>query len=93
MCGLPPDFCEYGPDMEKCRPWLQQHALWVLEGDEEGELAEDMDGLDVGDKKKKKKSKRGGQGAKKKVVDESKQQVFHELKHLYLCCCADGSQQ
>ena len=21
-CGLPPEFCEWGPDFNKCKPWL-----------------------------------------------------------------------
>uniref|UniRef100_A0A7S2LRU2 SUI1 domain-containing protein n=1 Tax=Zooxanthella nutricula TaxID=1333877 RepID=A0A7S2LRU2_9DINO len=24
-CGLPPDFCQYGPSWEKCKPWALQH--------------------------------------------------------------------
>uniref|UniRef100_A0A7S2RD20 SUI1 domain-containing protein n=2 Tax=Rhizochromulina marina TaxID=1034831 RepID=A0A7S2RD20_9STRA len=71
ICGLPPDYCEFGPDVEKCRPWLEQHAPWALLGDA---LVEDMADMELGDKKKK-KSKRGGQGRKKALVDESKQRV------------------
>jgi density-regulated protein DRP1 len=26
VCGLPPEFCEYGPDFEKCKPWLAQNC-------------------------------------------------------------------
>lgn len=25
-CGLPAEYCEYGPDVRKCLPWLRQHA-------------------------------------------------------------------
>ncbi|KAL6496524.1 hypothetical protein OROGR_029782 [Orobanche gracilis] len=26
VCGLPPEYCEFGPDFEKCKPWLVQNA-------------------------------------------------------------------
>ncbi|KAK6941378.1 SUI1 domain [Dillenia turbinata] len=26
VCGLPAEYCEFGPDFEKCKPWLLQHA-------------------------------------------------------------------
>eukprot|EP00897_Mesotaenium_endlicherianum_P004823 jgi/Mesen1/4369/ME000221S03488 len=26
VCSLPPEYCEYGPDFEKCKPWLIDHA-------------------------------------------------------------------
>ncbi|GAQ80707.1 Translation initiation factor SUI1 family protein [Klebsormidium nitens] len=26
VCGLPPEFCEFGPDFEKCKPWLIKNA-------------------------------------------------------------------
>eukprot|EP00898_Chlorokybus_atmophyticus_P008794 jgi/Chlat1/8916/Chrsp92S08215 len=26
VCGLPPEFCEFGPDFEKCKPWLRKHV-------------------------------------------------------------------
>ncbi|KAL0924051.1 hypothetical protein M5K25_004855 [Dendrobium thyrsiflorum] len=26
MCGLPAEYCEFGPDFEKCKPWLIQNA-------------------------------------------------------------------
>lgn len=25
-CGLPAEYCEFGPDFEKCKPWLIQNA-------------------------------------------------------------------
>ena len=25
VCGMPPEYCEYGPDYEKCKAWLQTH--------------------------------------------------------------------
>ncbi|KAL6585832.1 hypothetical protein OROMI_002476 [Orobanche minor] len=26
VCGLPPEYCEFGSDFEKCKPWLVQNA-------------------------------------------------------------------
>ncbi|KAJ3702163.1 hypothetical protein LUZ61_005868 [Rhynchospora tenuis] len=26
VCGLPAEYCEFGPDFDKCKPWLREHA-------------------------------------------------------------------
>ncbi|OAY83947.1 Translation machinery-associated protein 22 [Ananas comosus] len=26
VCGLPAEYCEFGPDFDKCKPWLRQNA-------------------------------------------------------------------
>jgi len=26
VCGLPPEYCEFGPEFEKCKPWIQTHC-------------------------------------------------------------------
>lgn len=26
VCGLPAEYCEFGPDFEKCKPWLIRNA-------------------------------------------------------------------
>ncbi|KAL2945201.1 Translation machinery-associated protein 22 [Bienertia sinuspersici] len=26
VCGLPAEYCEFGPDFERCKPWLIQYA-------------------------------------------------------------------
>lgn len=26
MCGLPPEYCEFGPNFEKCKPWILEHC-------------------------------------------------------------------
>ncbi|GAA0152266.1 hypothetical protein Leryth_009140 [Lithospermum erythrorhizon] len=26
VCGVPPEYCEFGSDFEKCKPWLIQNA-------------------------------------------------------------------
>jgi len=25
VCGMPPEYCDFGPDPEKCKEWLQNH--------------------------------------------------------------------
>jgi density-regulated protein len=29
VCGLPAEYCEFGPDFERCKPWLRAHAPGV----------------------------------------------------------------
>ncbi|KAK9060814.1 hypothetical protein SSX86_021520 [Deinandra increscens subsp. villosa] len=29
VCGLPAEYCEFGPDFEKCKPWLIQNAAEI----------------------------------------------------------------
>ncbi|XP_024979880.1 translation machinery-associated protein 22-like isoform X2 [Cynara cardunculus var. scolymus] len=29
VCGLPAEYCEFGPDFEKCKPWLIQNAAQI----------------------------------------------------------------
>ena len=60
VCGLPPEYCEYDPDYEKCVPWLKKHCPELLVEMEEGD---------------KKKKKRGGGVVKKKEVSEDKIRV------------------
>lgn len=73
VCGMPPEYCEYG-DLEKCRPWLEDNAPWVLEPLDEAMSNMDLENED-GTRSKKKK-KRGGQGPKKRPeIDSSKQTV------------------
>ncbi|KAF6022891.1 hypothetical protein EB796_018804 [Bugula neritina] len=59
-CGMPPEYCEFGPDYEKCKEWLQTH------------LPEEFEklGVDAGEtdeKEEKKRQKRGGKAAHKTV--------------------------
>eukprot|EP01116_Phalansterium_solitarium_P007048 TRINITY_DN19523_c0_g1_i1.p1 TRINITY_DN19523_c0_g1~~TRINITY_DN19523_c0_g1_i1.p1 ORF type:complete len:178 (-),score=55.72 TRINITY_DN19523_c0_g1_i1:150-683(-) len=57
MCGLPPEYCEFGPNFDKCKPWLiENHPdLYPDLGKEPAEGAE-------GEEDKKSSSKRGGKG-------------------------------
>ncbi|KAG8052832.1 hypothetical protein GUJ93_ZPchr0001g32657 [Zizania palustris] len=29
VCGLPAEYCEFGHDFERCKPWLRAHAPGV----------------------------------------------------------------
>eukprot|EP00794_Sanderia_malayensis_P013981 gene13981-15439_t len=67
VCGVPPEYCEYGSEYEKCKKWLEDFNPDMLEtmktltvGDEES-----------GDKDGKKRQTRGGKAnrqAKKKTA-------------------------
>eukprot|EP00500_Bicosoecida_sp_ms1_P013541 CAMPEP_0203825562 /NCGR_PEP_ID=MMETSP0115-20131106/54530_1 /ASSEMBLY_ACC=CAM_ASM_000227 /TAXON_ID=33651 /ORGANISM="Bicosoecid sp, Strain ms1" /LENGTH=86 /DNA_ID=CAMNT_0050734607 /DNA_START=96 /DNA_END=352 /DNA_ORIENTATION=+ len=39
VCGLPPEYCKYGPKFKKCIPWLKANApgLYPELADEEGD--------------------------------------------------------
>jgi hypothetical protein len=43
VCGLPAEYCEFGPDFNRCKPWLIEHcpevypSLVKKEGEEGGE--------------------------------------------------------
>jgi hypothetical protein len=26
VCGLPAEYCEFGPDFNRCKPWLIEHC-------------------------------------------------------------------
>lgn len=55
VCSLPPEYCEFGPDFEKCKPWLIKNAPELypdLVKEEAAKAAEQLEGLEVsGDKK------------------------------------------
>ncbi|CAN1217503.1 Translation machinery-associated protein 22 [Linum perenne] len=42
VCSLPPEYCEFGPDFEKCKPWLVKNAPDVYP-----DLLKDADGKDA----------------------------------------------
>ncbi|KAL5220566.1 hypothetical protein ABZP36_025279 [Zizania latifolia] len=33
VCGLPAEYCEFGADFERCKPWLRAHAAGVYPED------------------------------------------------------------
>eukprot|EP01018_Ginkgo_biloba_P013579 Gb_11239 [translate_table: standard] len=54
VCSLPAEYCEFGPDFEKCKPWLIENAphlypdLAKEAADKEaGKTAEQLQGLKV----------------------------------------------
>ena len=53
-CGLPPEYCEYFPDNEKCRKWLEAHLP--------SELEKVTLGGGGSEDEKKGRQKRGGKG-------------------------------
>jgi len=53
-CGLPPEYCEYFPDYDKCRKWLEAHLPTQLESLGLGEAS--------GEEAKGGRQKRGGKG-------------------------------
>jgi len=68
VCGMPPEYCEYGADYEKCVPWLTAHCPHLLKKND----AASEQGEGVGAKKK----KRGGGVVKKKELAEDKMRVL-----------------
>lgn len=66
VCGLPPEYCEYGPDSEKCKEWLQSNMPDLYE-----ELTQATEDLAIGEdgEEKKKRQTRGGK-ANKLVVKQ-----------------------
>jgi len=58
VCGLPPEYCEFGPDFERCKPWLIENCPEVYP-----ELIKKEGGAeDEAEAEDKKKQKRGGKG-------------------------------
>ncbi|GKB74655.1 translation machinery-associated protein 22-like protein [Tanacetum coccineum] len=44
VCGLPAEYCEFGPDFEKCKPWLIQYSPQTYP-DLQGANVKDVDGV------------------------------------------------
>jgi len=62
VCGLPPEYCEFGPSFEKCKPWLQEHCPDLYPNlNEDGEE----------EKESKSSGKRGGKGLVKPEAADS----------------------
>ncbi|KAL3681007.1 hypothetical protein R1sor_023963 [Riccia sorocarpa] len=50
VCSLPAEYCEYGPDFEKCKPWLIKNALHLypdLVKEAAEKTAEQLEGMKV----------------------------------------------
>lgn len=77
-CSMPIEYCEYYPNYEKCKDWLQKNMpsefTKVQIGDDQGSGAGEEE---------KKRQKRGGKGqikAKKKVEKEKKVCLFRSSR-------------
>lgn len=63
ICGMPPEYCEYGENYDKCVPWIKKHCPQLLLDEEDTALA-------------KKAAKKGPKGVGKKDVAEEKQRIL-----------------
>lgn len=43
VCGLPPEYCEYGPNFDLCKPWLKENHLDLYPDLAEFEVTEEME--------------------------------------------------
>ena len=43
VCGLPPEYCEYGPNFDLCKPWLKENHLDLYPDLAELEITEEME--------------------------------------------------
>eukprot|EP00164_Ancoracysta_twista_P003563 GFYU01004756.1.p1 GENE.GFYU01004756.1~~GFYU01004756.1.p1 ORF type:complete len:171 (-),score=59.44 GFYU01004756.1:91-603(-) len=61
VCGLPAEYCEFGPHFDKCKPWLRENCpdLYPELGGDAGEAKPD------GDEKKEEAPKASSSGKKK----------------------------
>ncbi|PIM98322.1 Density-regulated protein related to translation initiation factor 1 (eIF-1/SUI1) [Handroanthus impetiginosus] len=86
VCGLPAEYCEFGPDFEKCKPWLIQNAPDLYPDLIKGAGGEDADKVsdqlrsasissDAGSSKPKEEVKRLPGG---KIKKKEKQEVIIE---------------
>ena len=83
ICSLPPEYCEYGPDTEKCKQWLRDNIPDLYE-----ELVGKIEGLSLdGDGEKKKRQTRGGKANKlaRKKTAEKKIIVNRETRSKKKC--------
>ncbi|XP_073442141.1 density-regulated protein isoform X1 [Dendrobates tinctorius] len=77
VCSLPTEYCEYMPDVTKCRQWLEKNfpnefAKLTLGNSPKQETPGEGSGP-IGEEEEKKKQKRGGRGQikqKKKTVPQ-----------------------
>ncbi|KAK6147708.1 hypothetical protein DH2020_018620 [Rehmannia glutinosa] len=85
VCGIPAEYCEFGPEFEKCKPWLIQNAPDLYPDLLKGALAKDADKVsdqlqstsisDAGSSKPKEEVKRLPGGKIKKKGPTEKEQI------------------
>ncbi|XP_002976413.2 translation machinery-associated protein 22, partial [Selaginella moellendorffii] len=49
VCSLPPEYCEFGPDFEKCKPWLVENASDLYPELVKEKIAQQLGGMTVSD--------------------------------------------
>lgn len=42
VCGMPPEYCEYGANFDLCKPWLKENHLDLYPDLAEFEITEEM---------------------------------------------------
>ncbi|XP_037591640.1 density-regulated protein-like [Cebus imitator] len=78
VCSLPTEYCEYIPDVAKCRQWLEKNfpnefAKLTVENSPKQETGTSEGQGTAGEEEEKKKQKRGGRGQikqKKKTIPQ-----------------------
>jgi len=84
ICSLPPEYCEYGADSEKCKQWLRDNIPDLYE-----QICGKIDDLSLedGDGEKKKRQTRGGKANKqaRKKTAEKKIIVNRETRSKKKC--------
>lgn len=71
VCSLPAEYCEFGPDFEKCKPWLIKNAPELypdLVKEEADKTVEQLEGLEILSRP----SKVGGSTSEPKSEEEVK---------------------
>eukprot|EP00271_Cylindrocystis_brebissonii_P015000 TRINITY_DN36836_c0_g1_i1.p2 TRINITY_DN36836_c0_g1~~TRINITY_DN36836_c0_g1_i1.p2 ORF type:complete len:209 (-),score=63.32 TRINITY_DN36836_c0_g1_i1:501-1127(-) len=73
VCGLPPEYCEFGPDFNKCKPWLLENAPEVYpelqkQAEAEEKASEQLQGLAVGPSAASEESSKAGGSSSKKAA-------------------------
>lgn len=82
LCGLPPEYCEFGPEPEKCKEWLKENIPDLYES-----LVGKIEGLSVDGDEKKKRQTRGGKANKliKKKTSVKKVVLTRETRSKKKC--------
>merc|ERR1739848_512303 len=69
LCGLPPEYCEFGAEPDKCKEWLKENIPDLYE-----DLVAAVEELSVDGEEKKKRQTRGGKAnilvAKQKAAEK-----------------------
>eukprot|EP01088_Endostelium_zonatum_P017821 TRINITY_DN5459_c0_g1_i1.p1 TRINITY_DN5459_c0_g1~~TRINITY_DN5459_c0_g1_i1.p1 ORF type:complete len:297 (+),score=114.22 TRINITY_DN5459_c0_g1_i1:136-1026(+) len=86
-CGLPPEYCEWGPDFNKCKPWILKNCPQLYPKLAAAQAEKKADGKEEEKDEGKKKQKRGGKGQVKQPKeaenddDDESKKVIISLAH------------